>query len=121
MHDERYEVGNVIVNMLLVQLVHQHNYDGQFCQDLEGQHSLRNQVVLQIINLSLQQLLGVPVSNHSSDDVSTKTEPLIFASIYRKKNNNNIRLKVVQQQVVSAPELSPRQTCYLRSSSQSGW
>ena len=44
-HDERDKLGHLHVNLLLVQLVHQHHDDGQFLQNFQGQHSFGDEAV----------------------------------------------------------------------------
>ena len=46
-HDEGDELSHLVVDVLLVQLVHQHHDDRQLSQHLQGHHRLRDQVVLE--------------------------------------------------------------------------
>ena len=46
-HDEGDELGHVGAHVLLIQLVHEHHDDGQLRQNLQRQHRLRDQVILE--------------------------------------------------------------------------
>lgn len=45
-HDQRHEFGDFKMNVLLVDLIHQHHNDGQFLEHFQRQYAFRNQIVL---------------------------------------------------------------------------
>lgn len=59
-HDEGHKVGHLLVDELLVDLIHQHDDDGQFLEHFEREHSFWNEIVLKelcvlfSININLQ-------------------------------------------------------------------